>query len=122
MYLPQLRAKALADGVSRSTVDRVFPTLQFSSRTVELDRGQPGGTAGSPAIPPFAPYRARHVTPSLVSRGEARYAGHLGRPHAIGRRYCVEPTGLVPLWGPATRSDARRFGEEGVRTWGSLGG
>src|SRR3546814_2529856 len=102
MYLPQLRAKALADGVSRSTVDRVFPTLQFSSRTVELDRGQPGGTAGSPAIPPFAPYRARHVTPSLVSRGEARYAGHIRRLNAIGRRYGVEPSVLVALWGHET--------------------
>src|SRR3546814_3762284 len=83
MYLPQLRAKALADGVSRSTVDRVFPTLQFSSRTVELDRGQPGGTAGSPAIPPFAPYPPRHVTPSLVSRGQDRHAGPIRRPNEV---------------------------------------
>lgn len=102
MYLPQLRARALADGVSRSTVDRVFPTLEFSSRTVELDRGQPGGTAGNPAIPPFAPYRERHVTSSLISRGEARYASHIGQLNAIGRRYGVEPSVLVAIWGHET--------------------
>src|SRR3546814_16967880 len=38
MYLPQLRAKALADGVSRSPVERVLPTLTFSPRTVQPDR------------------------------------------------------------------------------------
>ena len=102
MYLPQLRAQALAAGVTASTIDRVFPTLQFSSRTIELDRGQPGGTAGNPAIPPFAPYRARHVTPSLISRGEARYASNIGQLNAIGRRYGVEPSVLVAIWGHET--------------------
>ncbi len=102
MYLPQLRAQAQAAGVSRSTIDRVFPTLQFSSRTVELDRGQPGGSAGSPAIPPFAPYRERHVTPSLISRGETRYAANIGQLNAIGRRYGVEPSVLVAIWGHET--------------------
>src|SRR4051794_36423794 len=34
-WLPQLRAQALAAGVSRATVDQVFPTLAFSSRVVE---------------------------------------------------------------------------------------
>jgi lytic murein transglycosylase len=102
MYLPQLRAQALAEGVSRGTVDRVFPTLQFSARTVELDRGQPGGTAGNPAIPPFAPYRERHVTSSLISRGESRYAANIGQLNAIGRRYGVEPSVLVAIWGHET--------------------
>src|SRR3546814_12823488 len=80
MYLPQLRATALADGVSRSTVDRVFPTLQFSSRTVKLDRGPPGGTTGSPALPPFAPYPARRVPPSPVSRRPPPPSGPTPRP------------------------------------------
>lgn len=101
-YLPQLRAQALGAGVSRSTVDRIFPTLEFSERTIELDQGQPGGTSGSPAIPPFAPYRARHVTPSLISRGEDRYASNIAQLNAIGRRYGVEPSVLVAIWGHET--------------------
>ena len=53
-YLPQLRAQAERSGVSRTTLDRVFSTLVFSARTVELDRAQPGGPPGS-TIPAFAP-------------------------------------------------------------------
>ena len=48
-YLPQLRAQAERAGVSRRTLDLAFARMEFSTRTVELDRQQPGGTAGNPA-------------------------------------------------------------------------
>jgi peptidoglycan lytic transglycosylase B len=101
-YLPQLRARALAAGVSRGTIEAIFPALDYSARTVELDRGQPGGTPGSNANPPFAPYRARHVTPALISGGARRYAANLPRLHEIGRRYGVTPSVLVAIWGHET--------------------
>src|SRR5688572_25014559 len=68
-YLPQLRAEAQRAGVSRATIDSVFPNLVFSARTVQLDRAQPGGRPGSNPNPPFAPYRARHVSPALIAKG-----------------------------------------------------
>ena len=101
-YLPQLRAQAERAGVSRATIERIFPTLTFSARTVELDRAQPGGTTGSTSNPPFAPYRARHVTPALISRGRERYGANLPRLREIGRRYGVEPSVLVAIWGKET--------------------
>jgi membrane-bound lytic murein transglycosylase B len=101
-YLPQLRAQALAAGIRPSTIDRIFPTLIFSSRTVELDRAQPGGAAGSTINPPFAPYRARHLTQALITRGRARYAENLGRLSAISRRYGVPPQFLIAIWGKET--------------------
>ena len=101
-YLPELRAQALAQGVSRSTIDRVFPTLQFSARTIELDQAQPGGTSGSTATPPFAPYRARHVNAALISGGARRYAQNLPRLQEIGRRYGVTPSVLIAIWGHET--------------------
>ncbi len=101
-FLPQLRAEAQRAGVSRATLDRVFPTLTFSSRTIELDRAQPGGAAGSSAIPAFAPYLARHVTPTLTSRGRSRYAENAARLNDIGRRYGVPPSVLVAIWGKET--------------------
>jgi len=101
-YLPQLRAQAERAGVSRITIERVFPTLIFSRRAVELDRAQPGGSPGSSANPPFAPYRARHVTPALISRGRDRYAANLPRLRDIGRRYGVDPSVLVAIWGKET--------------------
>ena len=39
-YLPRLRQAALAEGVRQDTIDRIFPTLAFSPRTVQLDRQQ----------------------------------------------------------------------------------
>ena len=101
-YLPQLRAQAERAGVRRETIDAVFPTLTFSPRTVELDRAQPGGTGGSSATPPFAPYRARHVTPVLISRGRDRYAANLPRLREVSQRYGVEPSVLVAIWGKET--------------------
>jgi lytic murein transglycosylase len=103
-YLPQLRAQAERSGVSRSTIDRVFPTLSFSSRAVDLDRSQPGGSTTAPgsANPPFAPYRARHVTSALISRGRERYMANLPRLRDIGRRYGVDPAVVVAIWGKET--------------------
>jgi membrane-bound lytic murein transglycosylase B len=101
-WLPWLRGQALAAGVSRETVEQVFPGLEFSARTVELDQAQPGGTAGSSATPPFAPYRAQHVTPALISAGRRHYAANLGRLQQIGRRYGVTPSVLVAIFGHET--------------------
>src|SRR5690349_3090345 len=101
-YLPELRARALAEGVSRATVAQVFPTLEFSARTIELDQAQPGGTSGSTATPPFAPYRQRHVNPELINGGARRYQQNFSRLQAIGRRYGVTPSVLVAIWGHET--------------------
>lgn len=101
-YLPQLRAQARAAGVSQRTIQSVFPTLEFSERTIELDQGQPGGSAGNPAIPPFAPYRRKHVTPELIRRGAERYDANRAQLAAIGRRYGVTPSILVAIWGHET--------------------
>lgn len=101
-YLPQLRAQALAAGVRPATLDAVFSNLQFSARTVELDRAQPGGVAGSSAIPAFAPYEAKHVTPDLIRRGAQRYQANLAQLRAIGDKYGVDPSVLVAIWGHET--------------------
>jgi lytic murein transglycosylase len=101
-YLPQLEAQARRAGVGPGTIASVFPSLVFSPRTVELDRAQPGGRPGSNANPPFAPYRARHVSPALIAGGQRRYAANLSRLQAIGRRYGVTPSVLVAIWGHET--------------------
>jgi len=101
-YLPQLRAQAAAAGISQRTLSQVFPSLTFSARTVQLDQAQPGGTAGNPSIPPFAPYRRQHVTPQLISRGADRYRANWSQLQAIGRRYGVTPSVMVAIWGHET--------------------
>jgi membrane-bound lytic murein transglycosylase B len=101
-YLPRLRAEARRAGIRDATIDNIFPTLVFSPRTIQLDRAQPGGIAGSGPSPPFAPYLARHLTPALIARGRARYAENQSRLSEIGRRYGVPPSILVAIWGKET--------------------
>jgi lytic murein transglycosylase len=101
-YLPRLRIEAERAGIRPATLDRIFPTLTFSARTVELDRAQPGGRAGVPTNPPFAPYRARHITQALIDRGRARYAENRPRLDDIARRYGVPSQYLIAIWGKET--------------------
>ncbi len=106
-YLPQLRARAAAEGVRPDTLDRVFSNLTFSPRTVQLDRAQPGGTPvpGGPATnanPPFAPYRERHLIPSLIDRGRQRYQENSAALARISQRYGVPSQVLVAIWGKET--------------------
>jgi membrane-bound lytic murein transglycosylase B len=74
-YLQTLGTKARAAGVREATIASVLPTLTYSPRVVELDRGQPGGIGISApsAIPNFAPYRAQHVDAARITRGRAAY-------------------------------------------------
>ncbi|MEA3031839.1 MAG: rane-bound lytic murein transglycosylase [Sphingomonadales bacterium] len=101
-YLPRLRIEAERAGIRPATLDRIFPTLTFSARTVELDRAQPGGRAGVPTNPPFAPYRARQLTQALIDRGRARYAENRLRLNEIARRYGVPSQYLIAIWGKET--------------------
>jgi lytic murein transglycosylase len=67
-----VRQKALTEGVSAATLDRVLPSIRFNARVVRLDRQQPEGASNAP-VPNFAPYKARHVDASRISRGRAKY-------------------------------------------------
>ncbi|RHW16531.1 lytic murein transglycosylase [Sphingomonas gilva] len=100
-YLYSLRDKAEAMGISRATFDRVVPTLTYNPRVVELDRGQPGGSSSS-AIPPFAPYKARHVDAARINRGRAKYQALRPRLEAIERRTGVPESIMVAIWGHET--------------------
>jgi membrane-bound lytic murein transglycosylase B len=101
-FLGQLRSRALSAGVSRETVERVFPTVSFNARVVELDRAQPGVIAGSNANPPFAPYRAQHVSAALIAGGRSRYQAYGSQLAEIRRRYGVPGSIVVAIWGHET--------------------
>ena len=71
-YLSQVRARALREGVTQTTLDRVLPSLAYNERVVRLDRAQPEGAADAP-IPTFAPYKAKHVDAARIRRGRLKY-------------------------------------------------
>jgi lytic murein transglycosylase len=96
--------------VRQTTIDRIFPTLTFNRRTVELDQAQVQGVGGGTTIPPFEPYRREHVTPTLIARGTQRYNAYRPQLDAIYRRYGVTPSILIAIWGHETSYGAVRGG------------
>ena len=72
-YLLQVRQRALGEGVSTATLDRVLPSLSFNRTVVRLDKQQPEGASNAP-VPNFAPYKAAHVDASRIGRGRLKYS------------------------------------------------
>ncbi|MFM2099203.1 MAG: hypothetical protein RLZZ366_742 [Pseudomonadota bacterium] len=103
-FLTQLAARAQAQGVSRRTIDAVMPTLTFSQRVVDLDRGQPGSDPLDPnaPIPKFAPYAARHVDNARISRGREKYLALRGLLSRVERETGVPESIMVAIWGNET--------------------
>ena len=98
-YLMQLARSA---GVRDTTINAYVPTLRLNGRAIQLDRAQMP-ISSSRAIPsPLSPYLQRHVTPSLISRGQARYYSHWPQLVRIQARYGVDPAVLMAIYGKET--------------------
>lgn len=100
-YLDTLGARALAAGVSRTTIDAVLPTLTYNPRVVALDRAQPASNSNA-APPPFAPYLTAHVDAARIAQGRAAYARQRQRLAAIERETGVPESIMVAIWGNET--------------------
>ena len=74
----------------------------MNRRAIQLDQSQPGGPPNSSYIPPFAPYQRDHVTPTLIRRGQDRYASIYGNLARIQARYGVDPGILMAIYGHET--------------------
>ncbi|MEP6786512.1 MAG: lytic murein transglycosylase [Sphingomonadales bacterium] len=105
-YLQSVALKARAQGVSQGTLDAVLPTLTFNPRVVELDRGQPGGSPTTSAIPNFAPYRAQHVDGPRIARGRAKYQALRPLLSRVERQTGVPESIMVSIWGNETNYGA----------------
>jgi membrane-bound lytic murein transglycosylase B len=103
-YMAQLGQRAIAQGVTRQTVDAVIPTITFNQRVVDLDRAQPGGNPAGPAsaIPAFAPYREKHVDAARIARGRVKYQALRGLLARVERETGVPESIMVSIWGNET--------------------
>ena len=103
-YVSGLGRQAIAQGVSRATVDAIIPTLTYNPRVVELDRAQPG--ANPNIIPQFAPYRAQHVDGARISRGRTKYATLRPLLGRVERETGVPEGIMVSIYGNETNYGA----------------
>lgn len=101
-YKVRLAALARAAGVREATIQAVIPYLEVNDRVIRLDRGQPGGVTNPNATPPFAPYRRRHVTSQLISRGAAKYRQHYSRLMQVEQRMGVPASIILGIYGKET--------------------
>ena len=101
-YKQRLVALSRSAQVREATIQATIPFLSLNSRVIRLDRGQPGQINNPNYIPPFAPYRRDHVTPSLITRGKARFSSQWPRLVRIEQRFGVEPQILMAIYGHET--------------------
>ena len=64
-------AKARAEGVSESTIERMTFDLTPNPRVIELDQSQPGSSSSS-GYPRLQPYLDTHVDTARINGGHAR--------------------------------------------------
>jgi membrane-bound lytic murein transglycosylase B len=95
-WLAQLRADALARGISRPTVETALAGLAPIPRVLELDRRQPEFTQT------FWRYLDGAVTARRVADGQAMLKQHAALLRRIEQRYGVPPRFLVAFWGLET--------------------
>lgn len=95
-WLQGVRRAALAQGISRATLDRALAGLEPIPHILELDRRQPELTLT------FAEYIARVVTPQRKAAARQRFDQNRPLLEAVGRRYGVQPRFIVALWGIET--------------------
>lgn len=101
-YLKSLRPKAAALGVRAATMDAVFSTLSPNPRVIALDRAQPGGGAFDATIPPFEPYRRKHVDATRISGGQQTWRANRTKLIAIEQQTGVPEAIMVAIYGHET--------------------
>src|SRR5688572_16414756 len=101
-YKPRLMQIARSAGVREATIQAIVPGLRLNARAIELDRGQAPVGPGTGRAYPLSPYLQRHVTPSLISRGQARYYSHWPHLVRINTRTGVDPAVLMAIYGKET--------------------
>ncbi|HEY6662958.1 MAG TPA: lytic murein transglycosylase, partial [Sphingomicrobium sp.] len=97
----RLTALARAQGVRESTVQAVIPALQVNQRVMELDRAQ-RPTASSGYVQNYRPYLDRHITSSLINRGQSRYSAHWSNLSRIQSLTGVDPAVIMAIYGKET--------------------
>jgi len=100
-YVQLMIAKARAQGVSESTLQRMSAGLTPNQRVITLDRGQPGSPTRT-GYPALAPYIATHVNPTRIRRGRDMFRATGSIRQGVERKYGVPSEVLMAIWGHET--------------------
>jgi lytic murein transglycosylase len=101
-YKDYLAAKARSAGVREATIQATVPYVQFNRRVMELDRAQSPSGYSSDSAPSYGGYLSRHITTSLIRRGQSRYSSHWPNLYRIRSQYGVDPSVIMAIYGKET--------------------
>ncbi len=101
-YLQLLIARARAEGVSETTIQRMTYDLTPNQRVIDLDRGQPGTPSSSGSFPRLQPYIDDHVDAARINGGRRNYQALGPIASQIEAKYGVPASIVVAIWGHET--------------------
>jgi lytic murein transglycosylase len=102
-YKAYLAGRARSAGVREATIRSVIPYLRLNQRAMELDRAQrPTSTGPNNNPPAFNSYLSKHITSSLINRGQARYSAHWPNLARVQQQYGVDPAVIMAIYGKET--------------------
>jgi len=87
---------ALANGVSRQTLDKYMQNINFLEQVIELDRKQPEFSLS------FYNYINRTVSPARIQKGREMLQKNRAFLSTIEEKYGIPPSYLVAFWGLET--------------------
>lgn len=100
-YVELLKARARAEGVSESTLERMTANLTPNARVIRLDQGQPGRPTRR-GYPDLAPYISKHVNPTRINGGRAVYRNNRSTLARVERETGVPASIIVAIFGHET--------------------
>lgn len=92
-WIEGFKAKALAQGISKQTLDAAFTGLEVDEAVVKLDRKQPEGKIT------LEKYLNNTITDRRVRIGREMLHEHANVLAQVSKRYGVQPKYIVALWG-----------------------
>ena len=101
-YKLRLGILARQQGVSESTIQANVPDLRMNGSAIDMERTEPVARSSGGVVGALAPYLRRHVTASLIRRGQENYSNLYDGLHSIGNRWGVDPAVLLAIYGHET--------------------
>ncbi len=101
-YKIRLAALARQQGVREMTIQANVPGLELSQRVIDFERTEPIARTSGGVVGALAPYLRRHVTDSLIRRGQSNYSTLYGGLRQVEARYGVEAPVLLAIYGHET--------------------
>jgi len=102
VWLTDLRAEAIAKGISLETLDIALKDLKPILRVIELDRNQPESKMS------YSRYQKLVVTEKRIKKGAQMLHTHRDLLDKIQDRYGVQPRFLMAIWGLETNFGSYR--------------